>query len=1115
MKSEYANLIELVLAQGVAYSKLIEEIQVNILIAYKKSYPKAPIDSTIFIDEASGQVRLMSDGRDITPQNFASTASQIARMTLISYLTSAKTPGTDKKNVPETPQITNTTDKPIGKSAIANFLSLALFWGYNGLYLLFMAVFILGLATSDLRHSLIDTFKQLGSIRSFLFVLLLTTPVAIIIFSIREKLHKQPEKLGKLFFLLEIPLLILIYFPLSISVNLTPIMWFFTLMLLFIPPTLYFYEDISKVSSTVKLTILMSVQELLAMVSIYLTALLAFFAPLILGGIASELFRGFFSSFSSSYGAQFMYAASFSDIIGRLILFAFGTLLLLVVSTLILLPFLITYLFIKSFLSTRKNLAHIYDERKLNRLNIVFAIVVFVVTIGISYQPKTNQLLNKLGEFSLATKFAEKETLARIIVPHESELKEAILDMSDASRRFLFTKDDISLARSYEDVFQLKHTLAEFVQKTFLTIAYPFVYQGSSNNYNDLAQQFTYVFGYSPQTQDNYKPQLQENVRVVNRTIRATTDTQNPLATVTFEETYENKVWSNQEVVYEFSLPNEAVITDLKLGPNLEFPGIIAPIGAAQKTYERELQRSRDPALLEQIGPRQYRLRVFPIPAKNDTAILNGKLQKVQFTYVVGFVPDGIPLPKFSKKTNVGAYTPELAFVNDKKTANVRDEYLEFNSCESRFNGQIKLGSQAVSLVPHELLDGNRIRPLCVGSTQNGDILNAFYKGNKIALFYDVSSDNREDNFGKTVKQHLERNGIYKNNTYDLYLYNDHLSEKKPVTADLLSTFSPVYFGKSDVLGALKNLPVGYDAIMVINSSKSLNQDNTLFTSVNVPVYFIQTRGIPSYTQILTAKIIQSHGLVTESITEALNHLALKKQLYSAGTETLYIGPYWSLMTNRNASIPSVQNKVAEGVTPQSFMLLPPIPPPPPIDSSGWENMTTSADNPLSYIVAHAYFAQKLTAFPTSPSTSVSFLDASNAFAVQTHIITPYSSLIALVNEQQKLILEQNSQGYDRYEEKTPPEIITQPLFSRQPSLGIMDNFVGIELLQDKTSMIPTIESGGGINTVTPRIYRPGNGFSMNILGGSSLILVFIVFTALIFISGLTFHLMGLIRKKT
>ena len=88
-------------------------------------------------------------------------------------------------------------------------------------------------------------------------------------------------------------------------------------------------------------------------------------------------------------------------------------------------------------------------------------------------------------------------------------------------------------------------------------------------------------------------------------------------ADVELYEVYENKTAINQEVVYYFSLPESAVITGVWLGESANrgerFVYQVAPRGAAQAVYRNEVRRNVDPALVEQIGPRQYRLRVFPV----------------------------------------------------------------------------------------------------------------------------------------------------------------------------------------------------------------------------------------------------------------------------------------------------------------------------------------------------------------------------------------------------------------------------------------------------------------------------------------------------------------------
>ena len=86
-------------------------------------------------------------------------------------------------------------------------------------------------------------------------------------------------------------------------------------------------------------------------------------------------------------------------------------------------------------------------------------------------------------------------------------------------------------------------------------------------------------------------------------------------------EVYANQTMQRQEVVYYFNLPELAVVTGVWLGNSANrderFAYRVSPRGAAQQLYRNEVQVRRDPALVEQIGPRQYRLRVFPIEPRS------------------------------------------------------------------------------------------------------------------------------------------------------------------------------------------------------------------------------------------------------------------------------------------------------------------------------------------------------------------------------------------------------------------------------------------------------------------------------------------------------------------
>ncbi|MFA6159779.1 MAG: VIT domain-containing protein [Parcubacteria group bacterium] len=104
---------------------------------------------------------------------------------------------------------------------------------------------------------------------------------------------------------------------------------------------------------------------------------------------------------------------------------------------------------------------------------------------------------------------------------------------------------------------------------------------------------------------------------------------------------FQNTKNNNQEVIFNIRLPKaESIVSDLKLGLNLEKQGTVAPRGAAEKVYQESMRRNIDPALISQVGPNTYRLRVYPVSSKTDKQT-QGR-QKVQITYLT-------PLDSFDK----------------------------------------------------------------------------------------------------------------------------------------------------------------------------------------------------------------------------------------------------------------------------------------------------------------------------------------------------------------------------------------------------------------------------------------------------------------------------------
>ena len=81
------------------------------------------------------------------------------------------------------------------------------------------------------------------------------------------------------------------------------------------------------------------------------------------------------------------------------------------------------------------------------------------------------------------------------------------------------------------------------------------------------------------------------------------------------------------EGIYEFTLPAGAIITDLVLWiDDKRVQGMVLEKEEARQIYDDIVRQRIDPALLEQVTPNQFRLSIFPFPAKGR--------RRVEFEYM-------------------------------------------------------------------------------------------------------------------------------------------------------------------------------------------------------------------------------------------------------------------------------------------------------------------------------------------------------------------------------------------------------------------------------------------------------------------------------------------------
>ncbi len=106
------------------------------------------------------------------------------------------------------------------------------------------------------------------------------------------------------------------------------------------------------------------------------------------------------------------------------------------------------------------------------------------------------------------------------------------------------------------------------------------------------------------------------------------------VALTALTQTFHNDSRQRLEATYVFPLPENADLTDFQMSFNGKMvEGEVLPADEARRVYESIVRQSRDPGLIEFIGHRLLRMRVFPIEPGSDTVI---KVNYQQVTRPIG-----------------------------------------------------------------------------------------------------------------------------------------------------------------------------------------------------------------------------------------------------------------------------------------------------------------------------------------------------------------------------------------------------------------------------------------------------------------------------------------------
>lgn len=618
------------------------------------------------------------------------------------------------------------------------------------------------------------------------------------------------------------------------------------------------------------------------------------------------------------------------------------------------------------------------------------AVVVAWLTIFISQQQP------QIQAFSLLKSPALTDSSRQALLAKSDVIRSGLLNAYLSSYRYLSTREENNhISAMYRSVFGMSESESQVLQNIYNYLMSPFLYNGSRSDGEKAeklyAQFFDAPIQRAEQTAIQHALQSTANrdeakagllninqKKVWLRSQQVTVKPQGDWADVELHEVYENQTPDLQEVFYSFSLPESAVITGLWLGDTEErekrFPFTVSPRGAAQKVYTEQVRERVDPALIEQVGPRHYRLRAFPVPPKPSVLVGNSSQQRptemhLWLTYKVMQQEAGWALPQLGEKRNI-------FWTNDTKRIYPRIETKERQ--EDWLPSFINALGQRQQTTLHQinLPDGYRILAKPLASKDY-----SLPQGKRFAVILDSSRS-----MGAHVKELTKTFRWLKESNNDVDLYMTASAGTRPKRIDDLRRFEVAkmtFFGTIQLKEILQQFTqlrgdTPYDAVLLVTDEGSyeLSDDKTAVPKMPAPLWMVHVGGLPPAYDDATLKAIQdSSGGVSTEITEVMQRLATQAAL---GDSVVSVVDGYAWFMEKVDGQP-------QGVSKNGFAP-----------------------------VAARYLVLGL----SKDKDQLVQLDVMHTVAKSFDIVTPYSSMIVLVNDEQREALKRAEQQRDRFDRK-------------------------------------------------------------------------------------------------
>lgn len=891
-----------------------------------------------------------------------------------------------------------------------------LFWSWN-LILILLVIFLLfpkviiPIVTGTITGSV---FLEQGVFSMLLFLV----PLITIIFGLTKRFRSNPSLLLKLFYGIELPLFFFIIARLTLFRELHPgtihILLLSLVAIIAYGLTLFAHiERHTSKSIVVFRQIAITCSVILAM---YIALFLLFFL---------------FPVGKESLVELFTFKWLMPIIQHPLVLL--GVVFVLYTFTLLLgLPIMLIALYGKVFFIDSQMAIKI-----LGKVPIVLLVLLTVVVNGLIFYQANQQ--NQREAFALleSVKFDKSindENRKKQLLEKHNEIRHGLVNAYLASYRYLSTEKSSKIIEElYRKSFGMdREGFPKTLQTGFNFLASPFLYQGNNWSYDSQKAEQLYVDFFDTPIEKAESKAINQALKsnwyrdgmqagLINKDRQKVLITQQSIsiqekthsATIILNETYQNQTFEQQEIYYYFTLPEEAVLTGVWLSDDADdlkkYTYTVAPRGAAQKLYKQERDKRVDPALLEQVGPMQYRLRVFPIPAKRKQRKqfeVNTDALFMQLSYDIPLNTDKQwLLPKLLEKRNVYWDNSSSLTVNGQIYQRPEDDgkylWLPMNIAAQSATPlvdttrQISLNETKILQVHIEARKKQKSQEMIPDQILIND--------QSIAVLIDTSfSMTKIKHSLKSTLQQLK--GLLEKPELEIDFYTIGDTVKKINTIQDWIENEPIFFGHNTTAKQLKkwqqfvNDSKHYKAILLLtdqgNYESKEKQNNEMTKTINkeTALWILHLGNEPAYAYAdkLLESIYHSGGGVGYALNDVIERISWKQQRTLNQLSEISQNYTWSY---------EVLDK------PETF---------------------SEQQSALSAIIAHQWisadfnrrFNQQSNQLPSNKTQSNSqteHLDGLHFLAKKNSVVSPFSSMIVLVNKRQEEELEKLSKEKDRF----------------------------------------------------------------------------------------------------